>query len=187
IQQVPLIVVPPEAERDRLGPPRSLAHPVRILEIRPTLASLAGLDSVDWCEGNDLVPWLAGDATSPPECPGIFKRHGLRHNGLKLIPPERLYDLRADPGETTDVGPARKDDVKRMLALFRRLVKDGEEMKERVYAGVAPRSVEDDPEGRALLQELGYLDGGKKSKDDPPDDDADDADEDGSSPAPSGN
>ncbi|MFG0320096.1 MAG: sulfatase [Planctomycetota bacterium JB042] len=164
IQRVPLIVVPPEVEKDRLGPPRVLEPQVRIVEIRPTLASLAGLAPPAYCEGNDLVPFLAGESTLPPDCPGIFKRHALRYNGLKLIPPRTLFDLRADPGETANVATERAEDVDRMRARFQDLVASGEAKRAQVYAGAPEISPTEDPERRAQLEALGYLVGGKKKQ-----------------------
>lgn len=165
IQHVPLILVPPPSEADRLGRPRSLEQSVRILEIRPTLAALAGLPTPRYCEGENLVPWLAGQATIAPDCPGIFKRHALRYNGLKYVPVDRLYDLRADPGETTNVAAERPKENKRMKRLLDEMIKDGEAMKTRVYEGAQEVSPEDDPESAKILEELGYTAGKKKTDD----------------------
>lgn len=126
--RVPLIVALP----GRFAPGRR-QELTTLLDLFPTLAALAGAPTPAGLPGADLLPALNGDTPSAERT--IFAEyHGegvhapcfmVRRGDAKYLYvhgfEERLYDLRADPAETTNVAndPGR-DPVRRALraALF---------------------------------------------------------------------
>ena len=97
---------------------------VTALDILPTFAGLAGapLPTVP-LDGHDAWPVLTEGAPSPTEAFFYYARgrlEGVRKGKFKLMfpvelrsppVPKALYDLEADPGETTDVSAAHPDVV----------------------------------------------------------------------------
>ncbi len=161
--RVPLIVVPPGSTEGR-----TVATDVGLLDVMPTLADVAGAPPVAGLEGTSLVPLLDGGAA-----PAAFADRGLyaetrrwswldRRSWIvgstKLVADRssgtrKLYDLRADPGERTDLSRARKPVVKSLLGAMKRYLR-------RVDArGAAkpPLRREDDQERIQKLRSLGYL------------------------------
>lgn len=109
--RVPLIVAWP----GRLAP-RVLGAPVRLVDVAPTIAALAGVPALSGADGRDLTPLLRGgdDALSPASAyaetyfPEFFMGwaplRALDDGRWKYIdsPEPELYDLSADPGETNN-------------------------------------------------------------------------------------
>lgn len=121
----PLILAGPGVPRGR----RSDAM-TYLLDIFPTLGSLAGVPSPDGSEGLSLAPVLAGQV--PTRRDSIFTAYGdsqraIRDDRWKLIVYPRinrtqLFDLRDDPDERRDLSadPARAAEVARLTTLLRR-------------------------------------------------------------------
>jgi len=99
----------------------SIDHPVTSLDLVATAIGATGADRTG-LDGIDLAPWIT--ATSPPPDRALCWRRGpvaaIRDGGMKLIRLDgggaMLFDLDADPGETTDLADARPADVVRLLA-----------------------------------------------------------------------
>lgn len=76
-------------------------------------------------DGVDPLPALTGREPSPHErlVFGYARAAGLREGALKIVrnqptQPWELYDLAADPGETTDLAKSRSADVARLAAAY---------------------------------------------------------------------
>lgn len=140
--RVPLIIAWPGSERIRGGGISSgFAH---VTDILPTLTELAGVSahggawqgrSVEPVTGTSLVPMLAGGAGSVHgDRPLGYELSGnaaLFRGDYKLVrnlAPTgdgkwRLYDLKADPGETRDLSVAMPDRFAAMMADYRAYAK----------------------------------------------------------------
>ncbi len=126
VVRIPGILVPPRRDPDRLGPPRVVKDQVRLIDLRPTLARLAGIPRSAACQGVPLVDWLDGTRTSCPSGPATVYHQALRMDGFKLLRDKegvRLYDLERDPGETRDIGqvPEHRERFQSMLTLLNEL------------------------------------------------------------------
>jgi arylsulfatase A-like enzyme len=106
--------------RPRGGLPegRRLQTPTTLMDIGPTLYDLFGFTQVPPYDGRSLVPLLAGKGDWPerPLPVGYLQysheRWGVLWNDHKYIlhtgtGREELYDLKADPGETSDLAAQR--------------------------------------------------------------------------------
>lgn len=115
--RVPLIIAWPGNPALAKGPVASgFAH---VTDIAPTLLALAGIDSRDGISGRSLVPMLGGGgAVHPPQQSIGYELAGnavLWQGSLKLVRNLwpygdggwHLFDIVADPGETTDLRRAR--------------------------------------------------------------------------------
>jgi arylsulfatase A-like enzyme len=147
---------------------------VRSLDVAPTIVDLAGLPPEPSFRGESLRPFLEGRDAADRDClgetdmsfheentrreiPGIAgKSRWIRRGSMKLVyiphsgrPAEwRLFDLDADPGELTDVGPQRPDIV--------------EGLRKRLAAWMAEdpgreRDYHISDEAREQLRSLGYV------------------------------
>jgi len=103
-------------------------------DVMPTLCDLAGADAPDGIDGLSFLPTLLGQADRQKEHPYLYwefyeqggkraARHGrwkAVQTGLHKKPPGpiRLYDLKNDLGETTDVAEAHPEIVAEMKRLF---------------------------------------------------------------------
>jgi arylsulfatase A-like enzyme len=107
---VPLIVHVPGMGSGRIG------DTVGLVDVWPTLADLVGAEPPPSARGRSLVPRMRGEALAPRPVVSAsgFRRHLVQQSVLlepyKLIRGEDgrflgLYDLAADPGERTDLGP----------------------------------------------------------------------------------
>lgn len=82
---------------------------MHVTDIFPTLARLAGATVVQDrpLDGHDMTPVIFGNEASPRkeiliEATGSVRLPSIRWNNFKLVGSE-LFDLDADPGETTDI------------------------------------------------------------------------------------
>ncbi|HDK27286.1 MAG TPA: hypothetical protein ENG48_09425 [Candidatus Atribacteria bacterium] len=102
VVRVPLIIVPPVSLQEKYKIPRRIKEQVRIVDIRPTILSMAGLPKPEFCQGVDLNPWLIGKQDECPAGPAPFYHLALRYYGYKLYKLRKrwqLFDLRNDPEE----------------------------------------------------------------------------------------
>ncbi|MBI4879425.1 MAG: sulfatase [Planctomycetes bacterium] len=180
VTRIPWVLVPPPEAHIDVNPPRRLSEQVRLVDIRPTLLGLAGVQPRGRCQGNNLVPWLAGLGQACPAGPAPLYDQALRYNGLKLLRVPRrvmLFDLRADPGERVDLAgdPARADDVSRLEQVLNDLAGKSRAVREAIMRGAEDEHPELDAEELRRLEELGYVDGGAPIERDQSDSGAGDA------------
>lgn len=110
------------------------SRPVSSLDVLPTFFSLAGLsEGTDVLDGVNLVPYLRGEREGDPHDalfwqyagfdPDAVTRFAIRQGDWKLVRDRsyekalELYDLGADPGETTDLSEERPELVDRLWAV----------------------------------------------------------------------
>jgi arylsulfatase A-like enzyme/Flp pilus assembly protein TadD len=144
----------------RLSPAESTA-PARLLDVAPTALELLGLGGWGAVDGVSLMPALGGrEQQVPPaylESQQPWLGYGwaplaaIRADGLKLIeaPRPELYDLRSDPGESSDLSGRKPEVARRLLAEMRRI------------EGGPPAATRPAPDPEALerLRTLGYAGG----------------------------
>ena len=163
VARVPFLLVPPPTSRYADRVPARLSGQVALIDVRPTLLSLAGLPAPRASQGVDLRPCLDGGEGLCGEAPATLFKSGLRHAGYKLLRVRSgslLYDLRSDPGETVDLAGRRENwplqrDMQRLLA---RLIDEQEALRESVVAGAEIEAPALDPAAAERLRALGYLD-----------------------------
>ena len=161
---VPFIVVPPPASVFAERVPARISRQVRLVDVRPTILSLAGLPAPRDCLGADLEPCLRapGEGRDCPSRPATMYRGGLRHDGHKLIRTptgDLLYDLEQDPGETVNLAgrPGTWRRQRGMQRLLTRLIAEQEAFRERLVAGEELEPPPVDPAAEDRLRALGYL------------------------------
>jgi arylsulfatase A-like enzyme/Tfp pilus assembly protein PilF len=161
--RVPLIVRLPSAKFAG----KRIPSQVRTIDIFPTILELVGETPPATVQGESMWPMVAGRKPPPPRYAysesmatrlqyGWSALYSIRSEDYKYIeaPRAELYDLRADPGETSN----RLDDLRRVAHELRaslRTIRDD-------AAKGAPKATEAnlDAETVAKLASLGYLGGG---------------------------
>jgi len=121
---VPLLLQVPALENQA----RRIAQRVSLVDVVPTLLELLALPVPQGLQGRSLVPLLHGEpAPSHPlfaeGYASFAKLQSVIDGDLKLIrdldtQAVSLFDLAADPGETTDIAADHPADVERMRALL---------------------------------------------------------------------
>jgi choline-sulfatase len=136
--------------------------PVRHIDIVPTILGALGLPGGQATQGLDLLPAFQG-RTAPPDVPqysearlaeegfGMAPLFGVRHDGRKWIraPRPELYDLRADPGERTNLYPGEAATSVTLDRELEAIIADRTSLS-------APRR-EIDHETEEMLRALGYV------------------------------
>jgi len=153
-QRVPLLLAGAGLPAGRVVEPA-----VSLVDLAPTILSIAGASALAETDGNDLLPRIAGDAASAPAyletlAPqldfGWSPLLGLvdgRHKYIRAPRPE-LYDLVEDPGELRDLAAERPELVAELdRALETRLAR----------GAVAAERLEPGASDRARLEALGYV------------------------------
>lgn len=159
--RVPLIVAGPGI----VNPGRTVAEPVQLLDVLPTLLEAAGVTPPPESHGRSLWPLLRGaELAEVPiysemihSSPNELK--AVRYQGWKLIyhfatDEVELYDLRADPGEQVNLAgqdPARAEEY---LRLLRRWLAQAVAVEEALPRSETPAGV--DERIRNMLREGGY-------------------------------
>lgn len=118
---VPLVVKPPAAWK--VAPGKRSEGVVELRQVAPTLVEAAGAEPLPGSSAPSLVPAIFGGEEWAAQMPfGVAESHdevALRTTDLKLIVDRagrsfELYDLRADPRETTNVALERRSDLLRL-------------------------------------------------------------------------
>ena len=162
VTHVPLIIRTPLAATRG----RTVADPVRTVDIAPTLLDLLGVKPLAVADGKSLVPLLTGatkemglesyaEALYPLHHFGWSDLRALREGRYKVIaaPRPELYDLNEDPQETTNIFASRAALGERMLQRL-----DQMEGAWRNQAGDRKdEPVDIDPDAKARLAALGYV------------------------------
>lgn len=108
---------------ERIRPNTRIEPIAGAIDLLPTLADLAGvpLTSTKPLDGRSLRPLIEGRTAGWPDRM-LFSKHGkqfsVRTQQYRLDPEGRLFDIPADPGQTTDIA-AEKPDVAARLAAER--------------------------------------------------------------------
>jgi arylsulfatase A len=96
----------------RVAPGRVITTPTQTVDLFPTIVAMTSrpLPARDY-DGVDLAPVLAGGSLPARDLVFFLReeRAALRSGNWKLIRGEGLFDLSADPGETTDLSSGRPD------------------------------------------------------------------------------
>ena len=138
--------------------------PVRHIDIVPTILAVLGLSGGETTQGLDLLPAFEG-RMPPPDVPqysearlaeegfGMAPLFGVRHDGRKWIraPRPELYDLRADPGEQTNLYPAENATGAALENELETIIAD------RTHGVLTAPTRQIDRETEEMLRALGYL------------------------------
>lgn len=165
---VPLVMRFPGAEMAGTR----IDDPVRMIDVVPTLLDYVGgwpdPPLTDLMEGVSLMPWIRGEHSGPSAELIITEKVtpksdqlqvGLRSGGWKYLHDDwrqarELYHLDEDPEERHDLAAERPDKVAEFEAILARRFEDIDKRS----ADFSPIEVEEDPEVRARLRALGYMD-----------------------------
>jgi arylsulfatase A-like enzyme/Tfp pilus assembly protein PilF len=150
--------------------PHRVPQQVRLIDVAPTLAEMAGIDIKDeHFQGQSLVPLMTGtdlqalDAFS--EATNVGGQSAIRSTGsLKLIhslmnPEWLLFDLETDPGENRDLSVRQTAKVEQLFARLEvwRGVNDALR-RELDFSGTGLDRVVLDEKTQKGLEALGYID-----------------------------
>lgn len=159
---VPLLVKLPGSERAGTR----IAAPVQLIDVLPTILQVAGRGVPEGLHGRSLlsidgatrVPSIYSESYAPRLRFGWSELLSLIEYPLHYIeaPEPELYDMAADPAEQRNLFGDRPDDVRRMGARLRTLVR----------APAQPTAIS--AEARDKLAALGYLGGGGLAEGDGP-------------------
>jgi tetratricopeptide (TPR) repeat protein len=152
---IPLIIAGPGV------PPRSVAEPVRIVDVLPTALELAGVP-VPTVQGTSLVRTLAGERVDllayseswyPRHHYGWSELRSVQDGRYKYVqaPRPELYDLQVDPHESVNLA----DKQPNTAAALGRALQDLVARTSRRTASRQPQRV--DPEVEERLRALGYV------------------------------
>src|SRR5439155_6284426 len=168
---------------------RRVRPSISLLHLAPTILDAVGLPVPAAMEGRSLLPLLRADGADRPAFAQTYYGDGLvgvRLGRMKYVfkprqagvaerprgnsePPgssaarEELYDLDADPAETTDLGPTHAADLRAFRARVQEWLADQERrgsqrMAERGDDGSGPPSrIRGDPQMERVLRALGYV------------------------------
>jgi arylsulfatase A-like enzyme len=151
---------------------RTIASPVQLIDLMPTLLDAAGLPPYPEAEGKDLRRLLAGDRVGGPRWDYAFSESGFAQDYQRTITSERyklvyvpdaqdrglmkgseleLYDLAKDPGETRNLihqHPEVAAPLKQQLGRWLEAAGPGAD---------APEEVRIDARAEEQLRSLGYV------------------------------
>ncbi|MCA9754925.1 MAG: sulfatase-like hydrolase/transferase [Candidatus Eisenbacteria bacterium] len=166
-QRVPCLLSLP-AEHPKKGQTRGIRidETFRLRDLAPTITNLLGWAADDWAGSRSLsvASWLRGvtpastvayvETMTPRLEFGWSDLRGVRSTNWKYIraPRPELYDLRHDPGETSNIYTAESELVATMESWLSWYLEDEVDSEE--------AKVEIDAETLERLRSLGYLQGG---------------------------
>ena len=154
-QKVPLLIKGPGVPRGRV-----VDSQVRLIDVAPTILSLAGLPAIERTTGQDLSPWIAEERDDGLEAyVETLETHlaygwspvlGLRKDNYKYLRTSRpeLYALDTDPDELHDLAASQPTRSKQLDAALDAHLEGA--------LPVVPNAVTP-PEEIALLESLGYV------------------------------
>ncbi len=161
--RVPLVMASPFNELRAVR----VESQVSMVDVFPTVLSLLGLDPETQVHGRSLLPemflseddeeaYAYGESMTPSLQFGWSALHCLRSSRYKLIeaPKPELYDLVADPGETTNVYERHPAVAQEMRKELERL------MRETARNAPEPEAADFDKETIESLAALGYVGSG---------------------------
>jgi arylsulfatase A-like enzyme len=155
--RVPMIIRPPKPEAEA----RRVARYVRLIDLMPTLLSLAGAAAPEAVQGEDLSPLLRGEDVGPPaavfstgviEKPDMFSVRTQRYKLIVDGSERALFDLVTDPGETFDVSDRETTAAAELQELLTRHL-----LRSSAAGRLPARTVDIPEEMRERLRALGYL------------------------------
>jgi arylsulfatase A-like enzyme len=166
VVRVPLILWWP----DRIPASARIVDQARIIDVMPTILSLAGIPPLGPMQGRDLTPLMDGEAL--PAQPALLellcrgqRLRGVRTNEYKLLVDERtgqagLFHLAADPAESVLVSAdgVHGKEVDALLANLRRVVDESETWRNDNWGG-SRRASRIDGQLLRRLRSLGYVGG----------------------------
>jgi len=141
----------------------TIAAPVSLIDVMPTVLALVGVARPSGVQGRDLSPLLRGAALPWSRTSGYAESlyasfhhgcvplHALREGGFKIVRgvADEVFDLSADPRELRDLARAEPARSSGLAAALGDLIAD-------VAHGEAERVTPDD-EARRALAALGYV------------------------------
>ncbi|QDV04546.1 Choline-sulfatase [Planctomycetes bacterium Poly30] len=151
---VPLVVKPPASFKATVRAGTSVAEPVALIDVYPTVLQVTGATTEFELEGRSVFP-------QPPRGRTLFAETGRTGSAaaaisgsLKLIERaegrQQLFDLASDPQEKTNLARTRGTDVDRLLGELR-------EWREVSAArALIGETIQIDAQSAARLKELGY-------------------------------
>jgi arylsulfatase A-like enzyme len=171
--RIPMLMVPPadgDGSPQMPRPPVRVAEQVRLVDVRPTLLSLAGLPPPTYVDGVDLTPCVRvgddGCGSRPATLGNRVGSSGLRFQGFKLLRTgdlTQLYDLEKDPGEEKDLTnhPEMQQRVRDLETRLSELVAAQGSMRQEILLAAESSPSRDmeamDPEAVERLEALGYV------------------------------
>jgi len=140
---------------------------VETVDLMPTLLEALKLDVPDGVQGESLLDLLGDGRTWTKDAvlsedSITWTRYGLRTDGVKLIMDlktghRELYDLAADPGETTNLADERPDLADEMEGRLERLVRANRRLGRAFADGTVSGKDVLSGEERKRLESLGYV------------------------------
>jgi predicted Zn-dependent protease len=136
------------------------------VDVMPTALGMLGISTPEGLDGVDLSPYIKGGTVTREGVYmesyvnstrfGFHPELALAHGPLKLMktPNPRLFDVVADPGETTNLYASRKADADRLAASFDEIAARGPVLSQ--AADLAPEVIQQ-------LEALGYVGAGATS------------------------
>jgi choline-sulfatase len=142
--------------------PQTFDRPARLIDLAPTVLDLLGAAPPDSFEGRSILARASG---STADMPAYFEAMdanltrnwapltGIVSGGYKLIdlPQPELYNLNADPAETTNVFRRESERARTLEAVLR------DQVSRLAARASAPGQVALNAESRQRLQALGYV------------------------------
>ena len=171
VVQIPLIVKPPHGPSPPPFAGLRIEAPVSITSLRPTILEVVGAETPSSTvpSAESLVPYWSD---SPPESdPAPIAIGAMKYFGQQLslvdMPykyirhledgREEVYDLVADPRESTNLAELEPQLTDRLAAALNRQVEEGQRIAEELGIGSEPSEVHLDKETERELRSLGYI------------------------------
>ncbi len=154
--RVPFIVVGPGLPSGQV-----ISHPVRLIDILPTVTDLLGIKQTPEVDGQSLKPLLLGKNMRPADIylESFFPREnygwsellGIISEDWKYIqaPRPELYNLKTDPGENNNLYSDGNRTASRLRSRLEKIIATA--------SGLASAGREMTPAERERLRSLGYL------------------------------